>query len=80
MPAPNEAEESVVAQSQAGAELMSAIAADFAIADTLAIIRDATGPVAAAALVKDVKQRAKEQFDAKARVRAAIRAGALDNR
>ena len=80
VPAPNEAEETVVAQSHAGAELMSAIAADFAIADTLAIIRDATGPVAAAALVKEVKQRAKEQFEAKARARAAIRAGALDNR
>ena len=80
VPAPSEAEETVVAQSEAGAELMRATAADRAISDTLALIRSATGPVSAAALVLDVKRRAKEQFEAKVRVRAAARAAVLDVR
>jgi hypothetical protein len=74
IPAPSEAEETVVAQSEAGEELMRCLAADFAIADTLGLVRDASGPVSAAQLVLEVKRRAKEQFEAKARARAATRA------
>ena len=72
LPAPCEAEETVAAQSEAGAELLRCIAADRAIADTLGLIRDATGPVGAASLVQDVKRRAKEQFEARARARRLV--------
>jgi hypothetical protein len=79
LPAPSEAEETVVATSEAGAELLRALAADNAISDTLALVRAASGRVSADELVKFVRLRAKDQIEARMRARrlvAELRGGA----